>query len=462
MLQQARKTISRFKMIEPEDRVLVAVSGGVDSMVLLDILLRAGGQWGIELFVAHLNHGLRGEEADGDAAFVKEAAEKLGLPFYLRKEDGDKLRSQKGLSLEEAARRARYRFLFEVKEITRASRIALGHHSDDNVETILMRLLRGCGPDGLAGIPPVGCGGVIRPMIDCSRAQIETYAGERDIKWRQDASNLQLDFTRNLIRHEILPYLMDRVNPRLPEAISRMGRLMRLNNDFVAQTVKERIGATPRRDDVGYSIAVDELLNLPEYLQYLTVRHMLLGVRGGASGYIHTQAVLLLAREKKGNARLNLPGGVTVFREYGRLTATSSEREPGEGFEAELSVPGALELKAGGRLVSSWEESLPQTEPLAGRGNCVFLEGSRIVLPLKVRYFRPADRFFPLGAPGGKKLKDFFIDQKVPPSRRRVTPLVISGEDIIWVAGIRPSDKYRVREGVKKILRLEWQKEPIG
>src|SRR5690606_7110870 len=232
VMDRVLETARRCRMWAPGDRIVVAVSGGPDSVALLHVLTRLKDQESLDLVVAHLNHRLRGRSADEDAAFVGSLAERWGLPAVVEEADVARMARQRGVGIQEAAREARYAFFSRVAEAWGAARIALAHHADDQVETVLFRLIRGTGTRGLAGIPPVR-GPIIRPLIDVSREDIVAYCRRHRLPYRTDPSNRDMRYRRNRIRWELIPLLEERYNPRVREAIVRMARILRDEDDFL-------------------------------------------------------------------------------------------------------------------------------------------------------------------------------------------------------------------------------------
>ncbi|MCX5906677.1 MAG: tRNA lysidine(34) synthetase TilS, partial [Deltaproteobacteria bacterium] len=238
LIRNIRKTIQRFDMLQPGDRVVIGVSGGADSMTLLHILWELRSEYHLSLVVAHLDHGLRPEAAE-DRSFVKKAASGLGVPFFSRKVDVGARCKEEHLNLQEAAREARYQFLAEIARDQKASRIALGHTADDQAESIIMRFLRGSGSRGLSGIPPVREGVIIRPLIETWRSEIESFLRERKFSYRIDASNQSTHFLRNRVRHELLPVLQE-YNPRVRQTLVQMAEIFRAEESFWQGMVEEK------------------------------------------------------------------------------------------------------------------------------------------------------------------------------------------------------------------------------
>ncbi|HHW14053.1 MAG TPA: tRNA lysidine(34) synthetase TilS [Firmicutes bacterium] len=510
LLGRVRRTVERYRMLAPGETVVAAVSGGPDSVALAHLLLRLSEEYSLSLHVAHLNHRFRGAEAEAEARFVAELAERWGLPVTVGEEDVPAHLARCGGSAEAVARRFRYAFLERVADSVGAVRIALGHQADDQAETVLMNLLRGAGPRGLGGMPPVRGGRYIRPLLQVSRREIMAYLAEQGLPYRLDPSNASRRFFRNRIRHDLLPYLEREFAPGLRAILSRTADLLQAEDEYlegVAATARgalltpTRAGRSGREMSTGYTGSCRALAELPLALLRRMIRQLwreLAGLPGDAEeaegleeaaarpdgprlGYERVEAVVELIREGRTGARLQLPGGVTVRRVYDRLfweTARQGGAEPAgspgargraepEGLPApvELRVPGetfisqkGLVLSAEIRAVSGagGASRLVAEAKAAGPWRAV-LDADRLSLPLMVRSRRPGDRFWPLGAPGERKLKDYLIERKIPPEERKGLLLVADegGRRPVWLIGERPAEPLRVTGETKRILVLQ-------
>ena len=238
LLRAVEQVITAHAMFKPNDKVLVGVSGGPDSVALLHVLLELTPKYDLKLGIAHLNHGLRGQEADADAEFVSSLAQNFDLPCYIKKRNIRQYHSHNKLSPEEAAGQIRYSFYFEVAEKYGFDKIALGHQANDNAEHVLMYLLRGSGPLGLSGIPPIRGGKIVRPMLRLTRSQIENYLAATGLESITDRSNTDLQFTRNRLRYQLLPILISAYNPRLIETLNRLAEIMRTEEQWINDTIR--------------------------------------------------------------------------------------------------------------------------------------------------------------------------------------------------------------------------------
>jgi len=459
-LGKVRNFINKNGLLIEGDTVIVAVSGGPDSLCLLHLLKRLSSEYMLNLVVAHLNHCLRPEalqEADG----VGKIASELSLPFEARTVDIRNYKKKHAISEEEAGREARYDFLFETARKYNASRIALGHHLDDQAETVLLNVIRGTGVDGLAGMLPRRARGdiyLIRPLLCLRRSEIESYCDDNNLQPFTDSSNLETNYTRNRLRLELIPQLQMQYNPRIREALFRLGSLAADDRIFLQSLARKKYYSLARFINRETILDRQALLNLPPALQGRVLRHALrkyVSVKGVSS--LHIGQLLDLAKSGRAGSQLTLPGKLSAYLSYKDLVLrTAPDPKQKELKPLALQIPGTV-LLPGGNKISACITDISELSwpPPAYRA---YLDLDKIPSSsLKVRSRMPGDRFYPQGAPGAKKLKDFLIDQKVPFYRRESLPLVTAEENIIWVAGIRINELYRVNGQTKKALVLEFK-----
>jgi tRNA(Ile)-lysidine synthase len=455
LLQQVQQTIQDYQMLDRGHTLLVAVSGGPDSMVLLHLLWQLRESLALKLFVAHLNHQVR-PGATQDAVFVQTIARDLGLLYIHETIDVPTYQRQHKLSPEDAARRVRYAFLRATARRLGADRIAVGHTADDQAETVLLHLLRGSGLRGLCGIPPVRQP-IIRPLIRVSRAEILDYVRTHRVPFREDPSNYQRRYTRNRIRLDLLPALQQYYNPRLVHALSTTAQL--LTDDEAAlqalarqSLLSARLPAAPAQ----IRLKIDALTPLPPTLQRRVLREALSEVLGSLEGVTHTHiaAILALLRAGAGTKWLELPQRVVVERQYEVLCMHRQTPSVPVDVEVPLPVPGTCRVEALG--VSIVSDLLPRAHAAAPfpTGDVTWLDADKVGKDMRVRTRRPGDRFQPLGSVYAKKLKAFLIDAKIPRTVRDRLPLVVTSAGIAWVAGVRPTEWAKVTPATRAILRL--------
>lgn len=455
MLEKVRKTISQEAMLRGGETIVVAASGGVDSMVTLHALGELSAELDIRLVVCHLDHGLRGAESDRDYRFVEEAARAYGLPFEGERLSKGELHagaSRRGKSLQEAARSARYAFFRRVAEKFGAARVALGHTMNDQAETLLMRLVKGTGLKGLTGIPPVR-GAFIRPLIEVKRAEVEEYAKKNRVGFVEDSSNLTEKYLRNDIRLNLIPLLKERYNPRVVEALARTTRLLATDEDFIEGEL-ERVyqGLFLEKSPERVVLSKERLLGLHRSLLSRVFFRVLSHFDLEPGSYSqNVKSFLDLVSTPDPSSELCLPGGINARREYDRVVVSRAEPAGAGPFRVTLEVPGSATLPGGG-VVSAEVVERPEDFDQGPDVACFDLD--KTDTPLVVRSFQPGDRIMPLGMKGHKKLKDVFIDRKVPRRFRALVPVVVSGGEVMWVAGLKTSELFKVTGETKRVLRL--------
>ena len=451
------------ELIAPGDKVLVGVSGGTDSIVLLHVLHWFSRIQNYNLIVVHVNHMARGKDSDADSDFVESIANKLKLPFYLKKIDVEIERLQLKTSFQDAARIIRYQFFEETLQSVGANKVALGHSADDQVETILMNILRGTGLKGLTGIPQVR-GSIIRPFLGIHRKDLEIYLKKNDFSFRDDSSNSDKKYLRNRIRHELIPHL-ETYNPGIKKSLKEMSGIAREEDSLLSQMTSDifiqKIGECNEKNIVWN---IEDFQSYPSALRKRLVREIFCRITGdmqAITGY-HVQQIINLFNSPKAGKIINIPRGVTVTCSYesvlfSKLIGGISENEP---LVTPIVVPGITELLEGHirrvkTKIFSDKKVLSSLDP----GRQAFFDLGKTGFVIQARFFRKGDRFNPLGMTGNKKLKSFFIDQKVPQSMRSKIPILTNADDdIIWVYGQRISHLYRVTDKTKKVLLIEGNK----
>jgi len=453
LLERVAAAIAAHQMILPGETVLVGISGGPDSTALLHALVELRPRLRCRVRACHVHHGLRGADADADAEQAKQLARALRVPFTQHRAEVRSLAQRRGLSLEAAARTVRYQLLEKAADRAGANRIATGHTADDQAETLLLNLLRGAGPAGLAGIPAVR-GRIIRPLLEVTRAEVEAYCEAQQLSYRVDQSNLDLRFTRNRIRHQILPALR-KIQPRAPASLCRMADIMRAEHEFMVEqagNALREIGAE-RLGEV--SISCGPFAKLPRAIQRRVLRAAVAKIKGDELDIEleRVDALVSLAVSGQTGGVVELPGGLRAERTYGELVIGPAVRR-GEAATAEwaLPVPGQVCIPdLGVELTAAHSRARrPPSSPMQA-----LVDAEAITPPLQVRTRRRGDRFTPFGMKRSVKLQDLFVNSKVPRAERARVPLVVSGDEIIWIVGHRINDHFKVREGTRRTIRLE-------
>ncbi len=465
LTQTVRATLARERMRMAGESVLIGVSGGRDSMVLLAVLAALAGPMRLRLGVAHYHHGLRGATADRDATIAARTAMTAGLPYFHDRGDVAAHRRLHRMSLEEAARDMRYAFFAAAAHRYGFGYVALGHHADDNAELVLMRLLRGSGPLGLAGIPPVrplGSSGpmVIRPLIDCHRTAIDRFCRQYALVTAEDESNRSPQLTRNRIRHDLLPRLRKDYNPNIAAGLNRLSRLMRDEERWLETLVAETMPAVlAAAEDQALYLDRAALGRLHPALQRRVLRAAFQRLRGNLRriGFERIEAVRDLMASERLAGGFDLPGGVHAALAGARLRIgyRPTYKAPVR-FEYTIGDTGTVDIREiGVRLhLVRIDPAEVDLRPAAGQ-SAAYFDMDRVGFPMTIRNFRAGDRFIPFGLKGTQKLKKYFIDHKIPSDQRRRYPLVVSREEILWIAGLRRSDRARVGPQSTAVLKME-------
>ncbi|MDY6906611.1 MAG: tRNA lysidine(34) synthetase TilS [Chloroflexota bacterium] len=463
--RRVHRFIADEGLVEAGETVVVGVSGGADSVCLLHLLYRLQGALGVGLHVAHLDHGLRGAAAAADARYVGKLARHLGLPATIDRRDVRAYRAGRRLSVEEAARRVRYQFFAEVAQEVGAGRIALGHTADDQVETVLMHLVRGAGLAGLRGMRPMAAWGpaeggatlsVVRPLLAVARAETEAYCAAQGLEPRQDATNYSPAFLRNRFRHEVLP-LLRQYNPQVDDALLRLADAAAADLSFIEGQVAQVWGDVVREEGGGLLLDRAAVSSLHPALRRHLLRRVLVWLKGDTSDieWVHVEAMVAALSGPAGKG-IDLPHGLAMTVGYDAclVAPRGIDTCPFPPLEGEhvVSVPGETEVP-GWRVCA---HVVSRDERAWGFATCLDLE--QVGTDLVVRTRRPGDRFQPLGMAESKKLQDFMVDAKVARAWRDRVPLVVSPRGIVWVVGWRIDERARVREDTEHALRIEFQR----
>jgi len=456
--------IEAHRLFSPRETVVVAVSGGPDSICLLYTLLALQERLGIRLYVAHLNHQLRGHESDEDAEYVTAVAREVGIPATISSRDVQEHRAQHHQSLEEAAREVRYGFLAEVARACGASKIALGHTRDDHVETILMHLVRGSGTRGLRGLVPLtslrtaaGSAVIVRPLLEITRAETQRYCEQRGLRPRLDSSNLSLSPLRNRIRQKLLPLLRS-YNPGISRALQRTSHIAAADMDYLDKTARRILTRISVQEGGSLSLNRKAFNRLYPVMQ----RYVLPAALESLCGDIrdiemrHIDKVLL-ALEKPAGRRLELPGGIMFAIEHDAFIFSNSRTRlcvPALDGEYPLNIPGQTKLP-GWRVTAALLSKMPGNKT---NESTAYLDAELTGDYIIVRSLHPGDRFQPLGLAQTKKLGRFMIDAHIPRSQRCNIPIVCAPRGIIWVVGWRLDERFKVTDETRRVLRLQFEK----
>jgi tRNA(Ile)-lysidine synthase len=452
MLKKVLQTIHKHHLFAAGDTVVVAVSGGADSVALLDVLANAK-ELRLRLIIAHLNHRLRGAESDGDEAFVSKLAASYGVTFVTQNVDVKALSRELKLSLEEAGRVARYRFFDEIASGCKANVIALAHHADDQAETVLLRLLRGAGSKGLSAMS-LKNRNYVRPLLAVTRDEIESYLRKRSLPFRTDSSNTDQRYLRNRIRHELIPFLAN-YNPAISERLAVTAELLAEDELLLDKLTGLAFARYVKQVEDCLALDIAGVAGEPKGQRLRIYRRAISVARGDLVGisYRHLLDLDELLNSSRPNGKLVLPGGFIVKRRYESLLfyphAESSYTAP---YEVLIEGEGSFQL---GSCLLVLELSPPPKKLASIPSTVAYLDLGAFPFPWLARTFRAGDRIVPLGMTGSKKVKDVFIDAKIPLPLRRQLPLLFSGSDLLWVCGVKLAQVARITPSSSSIIRAE-------
>lgn len=463
MLEKVIAYIEQKQLIEKKDKIVIGVSGGADSVCLFFVLLELQKRYELELFVVHLHHGIRGEEADSDEAFVRELTKKYKVSYFPVWRDIPGIAKEQGMTEEEAGRNARYEVFYQVLKQVGADKIAVAHNQNDCAETVLFQLFRGSGLKGMGGIAPKR-DVIIRPLLSVDRKEIENYLEQKGQSYCTDRTNLETDYTRNKIRLSFLPMAEQEINGKAVEHIAKTAEFLREVESYIEKSVNIVYPEIVTEKNGQYFMELKKFLRQDIVIQKALVK-LLLSKAAGKSRDIearHIEAVLELMKNQSGK-QINLPYQMTAKKEYGFLVIEMGKQKKNmvtEKYSYEL-IPGktyrieeagyeiCLELT---KETLKWEE-IPQN-------TCTkWFDYDKIENSIRIRSREPGD-YLQVHAEGGtKKLKDYFIDKKIPREQRQSMALLADGSHIIWILGDRISEKYKVTKETKNVLKVKIMEE---
>ena len=448
-------TILDHNMVQDGDLVVVAVSGGADSVCLLRILSELRDTLAMSLIVAHLNHGLRPLEDEKETEFVVGLAGEFNLP--LAQEKARNLLKVPGTSLEEEARITRYCFFEKILSAHDAQKVALGHNMNDQAETVLMNLLRGSGLGGLSGIPPIRENRYIRPLIQVTSDEIHAYLKDKNMSFIVDSSNLEKKYLRNKIRLDLIPLLLG-YQPRFIEHLGELASLCREKNRSIEEEARKCLkNATLHASQGVMDLSIGVLKDLPMSTRFDVIREAIKQIRGTLRriNREHVKAVSDLIDNPKPQVRTNLPEKLVATKTYERLRFATDAKGEIEDFSYRIEHMGSIHIPETNQALFLAEVTKKDFSESSPSPRVAFVDLDRIEWPLSVRNFRVGDKFMPFGLKGSKKVKDVFIDKKISRQERKRILILADSNNIIWVCGIRIDNRYRVRGSTDRILRCE-------
>ncbi|MFQ5708689.1 MAG: tRNA lysidine(34) synthetase TilS [bacterium] len=438
------------------DRVLLAVSGGLDSVVLLDLFSKLKAPFGLWLAVVHLNHGIRGREAERDLNFVGDLSERYGLPFYHEQADAKKLARQHHYSLEESARILRYEFYQSALKKFDARRLATGHTANDQAETILDHFLRGSGISGLSGMAQIR-GPFIRPLLTFSRAALESYARGNGLEYVHDSSNNDLQFKRNRIRHELMPYLLRQFNPNLVATLNRTGTIFREAEELLKREAKamwDSVVTLHKKNEI--ILDIDSFLSYFIILKKYLLFHVFeqLSIDRNELNFEKLERILRIISRPRIGKRIIINQDWQLSIDHDGIVIGRRKKSFSK-IAFTVSGEGTLKFQDYSFCWSIIEKCDLAT--FEHQSNVEYLDYERTGSELLLRNFQPADRFVPLNFTGQKKVARFFSDRKIPHHLREEIPILESQKGIVWICGYCIDNRFKVTAKTHKILKFEMQ-----
>lgn len=450
-IESLNQFIAENQLIRAGEKIIIALSGGIDSMVLLDSLYKIKNILKLSLSIAHINHQLRGNESDEDEEFVKEVAKKYSLDCYVERVNTSLVAESKKISIQEAARILRYDFFNKVRTSIGFTKIATAHNADDNTETILLNIFRGSGIQGLTGIPVIRNDiAAIRPLLFASRKDIEMYALENKIPYRVDSSNLKTDYLRNFIRRELIPLIKENINPNISTVFNRTSKLFNGLENFIELQIK-----TIRPELIIFSsneeiiIDFNKLSSHPEFLQEYFLYKIAKEFTKHDLTFATAQAMLKVANSQSGTS-CSIKLNAIFYKDRDRcilkyITPTKPFRstiKPDRVYEFEHFI---------------FESKYVEKAEFNSDSNIEYVDADIVGENMILRNWREGDWFFPLGSNIKKKLSDFFIDKKIPIFNKHQIPILESNGRIVWICGLQIDDRFKITENTKNIMKLTYQ-----
>lgn len=447
ILEKVKFTIKEHSLLEKGDRVLIAISGGADSVCMLNIFKRLAAEYDLELYAAHLNHMLRGDDAEDDECFTRDYCSKLGISFFSKKADVSLFAKEHSLTTEEAGRKLRYSFFDEIKAKENINRIATAHNSDDDVETVLMRFIRGTGITGLAGIP-YKTNGIIRPMLDITRREIEDYMKNNGIPFKNDKTNFEPVYFRNIMRLDLIPRIENEYNPNFRRTVKQNIINYKDAADYLKSVTEDKC-----RELVSYGrnfacIKLSELAPLHSFM----IKSVIYTVLGNfyTSKQVTAGAVeTVFSLVENGCGAFEFSGELLIFIRYNKLYFIDKEFDIKFTYE----IDGLSEV-----YIQEYDKYIrfQIVDCIKRENNCVFIDYDKVKdKHITIRSRADGDYFSPSGTCGRKKLKSYFIDEKVPRFLRNSVPIITADDEIVCVGSMRVDNKYKVSSDTKRILKIE-------
>lgn len=456
MIDKVKKTIEKHNLIKNGEHIIIGVSGGPDSVCLLHILNTIKTQYNLKLTSVHINHMLRGKASDEDESYVKQLCEVLQIPCYTFKVNIKEISKELGISIEEAGRKARYDTFNKVLEEIKADKIAVAQNMNDQAETLLMRLTRGSGLDGLSGIAYIREGTIIRPLLDVARDKIETYCELNELNPKTDETNLEAIYTRNKIRLELIPYIEKNFNKNINYHLWKTTNILREDKDFIYSYANDLFESCAYIEK--NTIKIDKRIFQTEHpaikkrLILKAAHHLNIQKNIGTT---HLDDTLNLIQQNITSTGIDLPYSLRIEIGYEHILFTVGKSKNTLELDYDIQIGKAIYVSELNLHIQTKQMKRNQDFIMQAEEHIKYFDLDKIQRGIKLRTRKAGDQFSPLGMKGTKKIKDFFIDEKIAKNIRDTIPLICSGKDVMWIIGYRISEKYKIDNNTKNILSIK-------
>lgn len=450
MREKVLKYIKENSLIEYGDKIVVGLSGGPDSVCLLHILSTLKDEFNLEIYSAHVNHMIRGDEAFRDEKYSKELSESLGIKHFVKRIKVEEFAKENKMTCEEAGRFVRYRFFDEILKEVSGNKIALAHNMNDNAETILMNIIRGTGTLGLVGIPVKRDNKYIRPILCLTREEIERYCSENNLNPKIDSTNNETIYTRNKVRLELIPYIKDNFNSNIIENLNRLSKIVKEEEDYFNCVVNDLLKTYSNNNKFKIEIFNKQHIAIKRRLIRTIIEKTFGNLKGIEQKHID-DCIELIEKNETGKY-IVLPHDLCCRIEYGNFIIEKLKNDDLIDYEYKLKIPGEIFIKEINAHIQT--NVLENLNNVKDNAFIKYYDYDKIGNDIVIRNRRQGDFLFLTESGGRKKLKDLLIDNKVPRDERDRIPLIAKGSEIVWVIGMRNSPKYRVKDETKKILKI--------
>jgi tRNA(Ile)-lysidine synthase len=450
-IQKVENNIKKYNLIKEKDSILIGLSGGPDSVMLLHALIKIQNSLDFQIYASHINHLYRGDDAYKDEDFVRQLCEDKGIKLYIKRQNASILAKEKKITEEEAGREIRYGFFNEILEELGGGLIATAHNKNDQAETLLQRVIRGTGIEGLTGMD-YKQENIIRPILNIDKEEILKYLNKNNLEYCIDKTNEQPIYGRNKIRLELIPYIEKNFNKNLQDTLFRMSENMKDDYNIIRDQVQlDFKGCLISRDKEKIILDIDKLLEFSKGIRSRILRNSIEIIKGNKVDVErkHIDYLDRFAGKKQTGKTVDLGDNIIGEVSYEKLIIRNKDKIKNYMYNLEVGINYIEEINKGIKI------SKHGNNKINNNTNSILVDSEKVQGQLKVRNRKSGDKFQPLGMKGNKKVKDYFIDEKIPVRLRDEIPLICDDENIIWIAGYRMNHKYRITEKTSKTIKIE-------